>query len=102
MAIMVTALRWIWLLALLIAFGVGLVALHNWAFGKDVPLWLGPISLISFCAVCVLLDWCKRRGWVKGVFWHQDQLKVLEERKQSLAAERERIIAEAAVKKESR
>lgn len=93
---MLTVLRWIWFCGLLIAFGVGLAALHNWMFGKNVPLWLGPILLLALGTGTALLSWCERRGWIKGVFWNRP--KQLDDRKRALAADRERIIAEAAAK----
>lgn len=100
MPIMVAALRWVWFLSLLIAFGVGLVALHNWVYGEHVPLWLGPVTLLAFSAVMQLLLWCQRKGWIKGVFWNRP--KELDDRKRALAAEREQILAEAAAKREPR
>jgi hypothetical protein len=97
---MVNALRWIWFLGLLIAFGIGWTALSNWMFGKHDPLWLGPIWMLVLSAGVGVLNWCQRRGWIKGVLWNRP--KELEERQRSLAADRERIIAEAAAKRPHR
>lgn len=96
----VAALRWVWFFSLLIVFGVGFIALYNWVFGKHVPLWLGPITLLAFGTTTTLLLWCQRKGWIKGAVWHRPE--ELEDRKRALAAERERIIAEAASKKKPR
>lgn len=95
------ALRWVWFFSLLIVFGMGFVALYNWVLGERVPLWLGPITLLAFGTTMTLLLWCQRQGWIKGaIFWHLP--KELEDRKRALAADRERIIAEAATKTKPR
>lgn len=96
---MMNALRWVWFCGLLIGVGVGLTALYNWVFGKSDPLWVGPLWLAAAFAGVGLLNWCERRGWIRGVFWNRP--KDLNDRERALAADRERIIAEAAARRDS-
>jgi hypothetical protein len=97
---MTKILRWIWFTALLVAFGAGNVAMYNWLFQERVPVWLGVVSALSFGAVWAVLSRCDERGLVKGVFRRRDRLSELESRRRSLAADRERWIAEARARRE--
>ena len=92
MRTVVSLLRWIWVLVLLTAVGVGVVALNNWVCGRNEPLWVGPVLVLNMGVGMALLRWCERRGWIKGVLWSRP--KELDDRKRALAAERERILAE--------
>lgn len=90
---MASALRYAFALILFAACGLGLMALHNWLEGTNHPLWFGPIVVAIFMAMTLLIQWCRRRGWITSRFFtgRED----LARREQELHDERIRIIAEA-------
>jgi hypothetical protein len=98
---MMNALRWVWFCGLLIGVGVGLMALYNWVLGKSEPLWVGVLWLVAASVGVGLLNWCERRGWIRGVFWSRPKELEERERERALGAERERIITEAVARQDS-
>jgi hypothetical protein len=87
-------LSWIWAISLMLVIGLSFVALSNWIFGQQVPLWMGVYWAAVILVGIPLVRHIERKGWIRGVFRDPQRSMEYRERKRQLELDRERVIAE--------
>lgn len=87
-------LSWVCGIVLVAAVGVGVVAIFNrlgWYGSKPASLWFGAWLGVFAVVGPRLIEYCERRGWIRGVFFNPRKREALADRRRKLAEKWQRL-----------